>query len=266
MVKQRLQKNEAALTKGQGRCPLIAGNWKMNGLRAVGIDLARAVGGGPWPGEVEVLVCPPATLVAAVAEAVAGTGLAVGGQDCHPAESGAHTGDISAGMLADAGASHVILGHSERRQNHGEADALVKAKCEAAWGHGLIAIICIGETEAERDSGQALAVLSTQLEGSVPATATGANTVIAYEPVWAIGTGRTAEPPQVGEAHSHIRTYLGTLVADAAADIRILYGGSVKPANARELLSVGDVDGALVGGASLKAADFLAIAAAAGPA
>ncbi len=236
----------------------------MNGLRADGIGLATEVAGGSWPDTVDLLVCPPATLVGRVAEAVAGSRLAVGGQDCHPDDDGAHTGDVSAGMLADAGAGHVILGHSERRQDHGEPDELVKAKCLAAWRHGLVAIICIGETETERDGGQTLAVLSTQLEGSVPPAAAGTNTVIAYEPIWAIGTGRTAEPAQVGEAHSHIRTYLGTLVGDAA-QIRILYGGSVKPANAAELLSIGDVDGALVGGASLKAADFLAIAAAARP-
>ena len=246
----------------QQRRPLIAGNWKMNGLSGPALDLAKGVAAGTWDEGVDLLVCPPATCVAAVAAALNGTRVAVGGQDCHEAESGAHTGDVSAPMLKDAGATHVILGHSERRQNHGETDELVRAKCEAAWAAGLTSVICIGETEAERDAGQTLSTLSTQLEGSVPPSATGGNTVIAYEPVWAIGTGRTPTVEQVAEAHNHIRVYLGTLVNDAPS-IRILYGGSMKPANATELLAVEDVDGGLIGGASLKAADFLAIAAAA---
>ncbi len=231
----------------------------MNGLGDDAVALAREVAAGGTPDTTGLLVCPPATCLAKVADVLAGTRVATGGQDCHPANSGAHTGDISAPMLRDAGATHVILGHSERRQNHSETDELVRAKCEAAWAAGLVSIVCIGETEAERDAGQTLATLSTQLEGSVPPTATGENTVIAYEPVWAIGTGRTPTIEQVDEAHSHIRAYLGTLVSEASA-IRILYGGSVKPANAAELLAVADVDGALVGGASLKAPDFLAIA------
>ena len=231
----------------------------MNGLGQDAVSLARDIAAGIWPETVELLVCPPATCLASVAGALAGTAVAVGGQDCHPADAGAHTGDISAAMLRDAGASHVILGHSERRQDHGESDRLVRAKCEAAWQAGLVSVICIGETEAERDAGATLATLSTQLEGSVPPAAAGANTVVAYEPIWAIGTGRTPTAAQVEEAHTHIRTYLGILVGDAAS-IRLLYGGSVKPANAAELLAVSDVDGALVGGASLKAADFLKIA------
>ncbi len=244
------------------RRALIAGNWKMNGRAADGLALARAVraqaeaapGAGP-----ELLVCPPATLVRAVAEAMAGGPVAVGGQDCHPEESGAFTGDVSAEMLADAGASHVIVGHSERRHGHGEDDALVQAKAAAGLAAGLTVVICIGETEAERDAGQTFAVLSTQVEGSLPPDATAANTVIAYEPVWAIGTGRTPTVAEVDEAHTHIRVYLGTLVSNAAA-FRLLYGGSLKPANAAELLAVKDVDGGLIGGASLKAEDFLAIA------
>ena len=241
------------------RRALIAGNWKMNGLGQDALGLARDIAAGEWPETADLLICPPATCLARVADAVTGTPLALGGQDCHPADSGAHTGNVSAAMLRDAGASHVILGHSERRQDHAESDELVHAKCEAAWQAGLVSVICIGETEAERDSGMTLATLSTQLEGSVPPTATGANTVIAYEPVWAIGTGRTPTLAQVEEAHTHIRAHLGSLVADAGS-IRLLYGGSVKPANAAELLTIADVDGALVGGASLKAADFLAIA------
>ena len=245
-----------------GRRKLIAGNWKMNGLKADGVALARDVArrlavAGPMP--VDLLVCPPATLVWPVAEAVAGTGLAVGGQDCHPKASGAHTGDISAAMLAEAGCGYVIVGHSERRQDHGEADALVAAKAAAAHAAGLVAILCVGETEAERDRGEAGTVVGRQLAESIPAGTTAANTVIAYEPVWAIGTGRTATPTDVAEIHALIRADLvGRLETGDA--VRILYGGSVKPANARELMAVPDVDGALVGGASLKADEFWAIA------
>jgi len=247
------------------RRPLIAGNWKMNGLRADAVALAKAVAEGVKQAKCvdrEVLVCPPATLVMAVVEAVTASGLLVGGQDCHAKASGAHTGEISAEMLRDAGASHVIVGHSERRTDCGETDAIVRAKAAAAWRAGLLPIVCIGETLAEREAGRTLAVLETQLKGSVPVGATASRLVVAYEPVWAIGTGKTPTTPEVAAAHAHIRKVLGALMADAAA-VRLLYGGSVKGSNAGELLAAGDVDGALVGGASLKADEFLAIAKAA---
>ncbi len=252
------------------RRPLIAGNWKMNGLRADGLALARGLAG--WldgagaavRDGADLLVCPPATLVAPVVEAVAGSSLAVGGQDCHTAETGAHTGDVSAWMLRDLGATHVIVGHSERRTDHNEGDDLVRAKAAAALAAGLVPIICIGETEAERDAGQALAVVSRQFNGSLPEGATGSGVVIAYEPVWAIGTGRTPTNQDVAEMHQRIRADARErLGEDGAAAVRILYGGSVKPSNAVELLGIVDVDGALVGGASLKAGDFQAIAEAA---
>ncbi len=247
------------------RRPLIAGNWKMNGLKADALALAKAVAEGTnkagWTDR-DVLVCPPATLVAAVAEAVAGSKVAVGGQDCHAKASGAHTGEIAAEMLRDAGATYVIVGHSERRTDCGETDAIVRAKAEAAWRAGLLPIVCIGETLAEREAGRTLAVLETQLKGSVPAGSTAAKLVVAYEPVWAIGTGKTPTTAEVAAAHAHIRKVLGGLVPDAAG-VRLLYGGSVKGSNAAELLAAGDVDGALVGGAALKAEEFLAIAKAA---
>src|SRR5215831_7803646 len=235
------------------RRPLIAGNWKMNGLKADALALATGVADGVRQGgwtDREVLVCPPATLVMAVAEAVKGSGVLVGGEDCHAKASGAHTGDISAEMLRDAGASHVIVGHSERRTDHGETDATVRAKAEAAWRAGLLPIVCIGETLAQREAGKTLTVLETQLKGSVPAGATAAKLVVAYEPVWAIGTGKTPTTPEVAAAHAHIRKVLGSLTAEAGR-IRLLYGGSVKESNAAELLCAGDVDGALIGGASL---------------
>ena len=242
---------------------LIAGNWKMNGLAKDGLDLVRAVAerARDESGK-DVLVCPPFTLLASAAAAAQGSPLLIGGQDCHPKGAGAHTGDVSAEMLADAGARWVIVGHSERRTDHGETDAQVRAKAEAAHRAGLGAIICIGETLAERDAGRTLQVLSTQLAGSVPPGTTGTSTVIAYEPIWAIGTGKTPTVAEVGIAHAHIRRTLGSLSGDANA-IRLLYGGSVKPSNAAELFAVPDVDGALVGGASLIAADFLGIIAAA---
>jgi len=245
--------------------PLIAGNWKMNGLRADGVALAKGVADGvkhaKWTDR-DVLVCPPATLVMTVAEAVKGSGVLVGGQDCHAKSSGAHTGEVSADMLRDAGASYVIVGHSERRTDCGETDAVVRAKAEAAWRAGLVPIVCIGETLAEREAGKTLAVLESQLKGSVPAGATAARLVVAYEPVWAIGTGKTPTTPEVAAAHAHIRKVLGGLSSEAGS-VRLLYGGSVKGSNAAELLAAGDVDGALVGGASLKADEFLAIAKAA---
>ena len=239
--------------------PLIAGNWKMNGRRSDGIALAKAIVAEAGSLGAELLVCPPATLIAPVGEAVKGTAVALGGQDCHPAPSGAHTGDISAPMLADLGCRCVIVGHSERRAEHGESDALVKAKAEAALAAGLSPIVCLGETKAERDRGEALAVVTRQLLGSLPAGACGARTVVAYEPVWAIGTGRTPSARDIEAVHGHLRRELATLVADAGA-VRLLYGGSVKAGNAKEILALADVDGALVGGASLKAEEFLAIA------
>jgi triosephosphate isomerase len=244
------------------RRKLIAGNWKMNGLRAAGLELAkdlaerlRAAG----PVGFDMLVCPPATLVHSVADAVVGTPLAVGGQDCHVSKSGAHTGDISAVMLADSGSTHVIVGHSERRQNHGEDDALVSAKAAAAHEAGLIAIICVGETLEQREAGKALDVVGSQVTGSIPAGATAANSVIAYEPVWAIGTGKTPTAADVAEVHAHIRKTIEGKIENPG-QARILYGGSVKPSNAAELLAVENVDGALVGGASLAADDFWGIA------
>jgi triosephosphate isomerase len=244
------------------RRPLIAGNWKMNGLGAGALALAKGVADGlgkaAW-NDRDLLVCPPATLVMAVAQAVRGSGVLVGGQDCHAKPSGAHTGDIAAEMLRDSGAAFVIVGHSERRTDHGETDAVVRAKAEAAWRAGLVPIVCIGETLAEREAGRTFAVLAGQIKGSVPAGATAAKLVVAYEPVWAIGTGKTPTVAEVADAHAHIRKELGGVTAEAP-QVRLLYGGSVKGDNAAELLAAGDVDGALVGGASLKADEFLAIA------
>lgn len=242
--------------------PLIAGNWKMNGLKASLSEIAAvARGAGELWRKADLLLCPPATLLFTSAASVIGSRVAIGAQDCHFATSGAHTGDISPQMVVDAGATAVIVGHSERRADHGETDALVRRKAEAAWNEGLLAIICIGETQAERDAGQALDVVERQLAGSVPDGATAANTVVAYEPVWAIGTGRTPTVAEVAEVHDFMRKTLTSRFAGEAAGIRLLYGGSVKPSNAAELLAVSNVNGALIGGASLKAADFLAIAA-----
>lgn len=240
---------------------LAAGNWKMNGTAASLAEVDALVAAHSTP-VCEVLLCPPATLIAQMAWAAKGSVLKIGGQDCHPKASGAHTGDVSATMLADAGASHVILGHSERRADHGESDSLVVAKAAAAWAAGLIAVICVGETEAQRDAGKTLDVVGSQLAGSVPQGATAANTVVAYEPVWAIGTGRTPTLAEIAEVHGHIRARLAARFGAEAAGMRILYGGSVKPSNATEIFAVANVDGALVGGASLKAADFGAIIAA----
>jgi triosephosphate isomerase len=234
----------------------------MNGLAASLTEakaLKERLAQAPVP-EAEVMICPPATLLAQARYALTGSKILLGAQDCHPLASGAHTGDISAEMLADAGASAIIVGHSERRTDHGETDALVNAKARAAHRAGLTAVICIGETQEERQSGKTLEVVQGQLQGSLPTEAKAANTVIAYEPVWAIGTDLTPTPADVAEVHSFIRNELGPLLGQKEADgLRILYGGSVKPANATELLVVPDVDGALVGGASLKASDFYAI-------
>jgi len=243
---------------------LIAGNWKMNGLAASIAELESVIAGrSEIPDTVGLLLCPPATLVAAFAMRAQHTGVSVGGQDCHPAEKGAHTGDISAEMLKDVGAGFVIVGHSERRADHGESNDVVKAKVEAAWRAGLVAIACVGETEAERDAGRTLDVVGSQLAGSLPDGATVDTLVVAYEPVWAIGTGRTPTVEDVASVHGAIRKALEERFGEAGKSIKILYGGSVKPDNAAELLAVDHVNGALVGGASLKASDFLAIAKAA---
>jgi triosephosphate isomerase len=243
--------------------PLVAGNWKMNGLTASLAEIKamrEAVDAGK-AGAAELAVCPPATLLAQAASALKGGKVSLGAQDCHAQTSGAFTGDIAAPMIKDAGASYVIVGHSERRQYHGETDAAVKAKAEAALKAGLTAIVCVGETRAEREAGKAIEVVSTQVRGSLPAGGAPETVVVAYEPVWAIGTGLTPTPADVAEVHAAIRKLLGEVYGAAGAKLRILYGGSVKPANAKELLGLANVDGALVGGASLKAADFMAIAA-----
>jgi len=243
---------------------LIAGNWKMNGLKADGLSLASEVASlmkSESCPKFDMLVCPAATLIAPVVDAVAGSGVAVGGQDCHKDEKGAHTGDISAWMLKDLGCGYAIVGHSERRTDHGETDEVVKAKAEAALAAGLIAIVCVGETLEERDAGKTIEVNRRQVLGSLPDGATGSNTVIAYEPVWAIGTGRTATKEQAQEVHKMIRDELASKVGEANADaMRILYGGSMNPKNAAELLVQPDIDGGLIGGAALKAQDFWTVA------
>ena len=246
------------------RRPLIAGNWKMNGLSGEGFalatELARRAEDENSP-RFDMLLCPPFTLLSLVGEIIAGSGIALGGQDCHAAEAGAHTGDISALMLVDLGCAGVIVGHSERRADHAETDAQVRAKADAARAAGLVAVICIGETEDQRDAGETNAVVARQLSASLPDGASSANTVIAYEPVWAIGTGRTPSLAEVEDVHALIRGALAErLGGDEAEGLRLLYGGSVKPDNARALMSLTDVDGALVGGASLKAEDFWSIA------
>jgi triosephosphate isomerase len=241
--------------------PLIAGNWKMNGTRS-SLDELAALAGMLTTGEAPraiVVVCPPATMLAAVARQGATAGIQAGGQDCHPAASGAHTGDISAGMLADAGAQYVIVGHSERRADHGETDAQVRAKAEAAIGAGLKPIICVGETESQRDSGAAETVVSAQLAASIPDAAELHEVIVAYEPIWAIGTGRTPTVLEITAMHASIRAQLVARFADRGPSIRILYGGSLKPQNAREILEVENVNGGLVGGASLLARDFYTI-------
>ncbi|ASY62736.1 Triosephosphate isomerase [Sinorhizobium sojae CCBAU 05684] len=241
--------------------PLVAGNWKMNGTRQ-SLDQIKAIAEGvkgELAAKVETLICPPATLLYVATALCEDSPLAIGAQDCHHKQSGAHTGDISAEMIADCFGTHVIIGHSERRTDHAESDALVKAKTEAAYAAELVAIVCIGETEVERKSGKTLDVLKRQLAESLPDAATAANTVIAYEPVWAIGTGLTPTAADVEEAHAFMRRELVARFGAAGGKMRILYGGSVKPSNAKELMGVANVDGALIGGASLKAEDFLAI-------
>jgi triosephosphate isomerase len=234
---------------------LVAGNWKMNGLRQDGALLAHALkeraaaSGGPG---CDILVCPPATLISEVGSILAGGGIALGGQDCHAAPKGAYTGDVSAEMLANLGCEYVILGHSERRQGHGETDAAVRGKASAAWRAGLSAILCVGETEAQRRAGEAIAVVSAQLAGSIPEPAGAARLVVAYEPVWAIGTGLTPTAADIAAMHAAIRSRI-------PSGTRILYGGSVNPKNADAILRLPEVDGALVGGASLNPDDFWAI-------
>ncbi len=237
------------------RRPIVVGNWKMNGLGASKAELRlmiKAAGASAC----DVMVCPPATLVAAFAAAAEGSNITIGAQDCHDAVLGAHTGDISAEMLADAGAVAVIVGHSERRADHGETDIVVRAKAEAAHRAGLMAIICVGETGAQRDVGDADSVVGAQLKGSLPAETTAEYTIIAYEPVWAIGTGRTPTLQDIATMHGYIRREVESLKGNVASAIRLLYGGSVKPTNAGEILGLSNVDGALVGGASLAASDF----------
>jgi len=245
--------------------PMVAGNWKMNGSRA-SLDELALMSTGFTPAlrqKLDLMICPPATLVLAASQRAVGTGIAIGGQDCHANDAGAHTGDLSAGMLFDAGATAVIVGHSERRADHGESDATVRAKAEAARRNALIAIVCVGETRADREAGKTLAVVRRQLKGSIPDHMTSRDLVVAYEPVWAIGTGLTPTAGDVAEVHAMIRQDLRRIVGKEEAEkVRILYGGSVKPSNAKELMSVPNVNGALVGGASLKASDFLGIAAA----
>jgi triosephosphate isomerase len=244
--------------------PLVAGNWKMNGLRASLAEIAAmrdAVRQG-GAGRAEVLVCPPATLIAAAADLCKGSAVGLGAQDCAIEASGAHTGDISAEMLGDAGATYVIVGHSERRADYGESDEVVRAKAEAVLRARLTPIICVGETKAQRDAAETLPIVGGQLDGSMPRGMAGERLVIAYEPVWAIGTGLTPSVADVAQVHGFIRRHLGGIVSSSAEEVRLLYGGSVKPSNAAELMGVADVDGALVGGASLKAADFMGIAAA----
>jgi triosephosphate isomerase len=246
---------------GHRRRPLVAGNWKMNGLSHSAAELRKIIEGGrDIVHKVDIIVCPPATLVAGFARLADGTGVRIGGQDCHPEPCGAFTGDISAEMLKDVGAFAVIVGHSERRAYHGETGELVHAKVLAAWRAGLLPIVCIGEARQDRNAGRTLAVLGTQLDEILAAGGRPDNLVIAYEPVWAIGTGLTPARADVAEAHGFIRSRLRKRYGDAGEMIRVLYGGSVKPENARELLTADDVDGALVGGASLKAEQFLDIA------
>ena len=245
--------------------PLVAGNWKMNGLASglgEAVKIAARIAEAGSAARCDVMICPPATLVAAFASKSSSTPLLIGGQDCHAKASGAHTGDVAAEMLKDAGASAVIVGHSERRADHGETDAHVRAKCEAAHRAGLLAIVCVGETADERKAGKTLDVVTRQLAGSLPDGCCAATTIVAYEPVWAIGTGLTPTSGDVADVHAALRIELGRRFGADGQQMRLLYGGSVKASNARELMGVANVNGALVGGASLKADDFLGIIAA----
>jgi triosephosphate isomerase (TIM) len=241
--------------------PIIIGNWKMNGLKVAAKEIRALDKAAKAAGKLgcDMMICPPATLISTLSGAAKGTKVAIGSQDCHSNASGAHTGDISAEMVKDLGGKGAIVGHSERRTDHGESDALVRAKANAAHSAGIIAIVCVGETEKERDSGKTLRVIGKQVKGSLPETITARNTIVAYEPVWAIGTGRTPTNQEVGEVHSFIRAKLKARYGAEGEKIRILYGGSMKPANAADLLSIPHVNGGLVGGASLKAKDFFGI-------
>ncbi len=243
------------------RRKLAAGNWKMNGTDESLAEIDALAAAFPNP-DCDVLICPPVTLVARIAARAGGTSIATGGQDCHANASGAHTGDTSAEMLADAGAAYVIVGHSERRSDHGELNADVEAKAEAAWRAGLKAVICVGETLAEREAGRTLSVVGDQIAGSLPAMVTADNTVVAYEPVWAIGTGKVPTLAEIAVVHDAIRAQLATMYPAQSGGIRILYGGSVKASNAAEIFAISNVDGALVGGASLRSEDFGGIVAA----
>jgi triosephosphate isomerase len=243
------------------RKKLIAGNWKMNGNKASLAEIRDMVAGAAsLPASVQLAVCPPATLASLAADVLKGSSVLLGGQDCHAEPKGAFTGDVSAEMWADLGATYVIVGHSERRQFHGETDAMVAAKAAAAIRAGLTPIICLGESQDERKADRTLDVVARQLAGSTPDAAGAAAFVVAYEPIWAIGTGLTPTIPQVGEVHAALRHGLRRRFGDAGDRVQLLYGGSVKPDNARDLMRITDVDGALVGGASLKSKDFLAIA------
>jgi triosephosphate isomerase (TIM) len=242
------------------RRPLVAGNWKMNGFRASLGELTAIIAGAQKLTNADIMICPPSTLIAQFAAAAAGSRVAIGGQDCHALASGAYTGDISAEMLKDAGAVAVIVGHSERRRYHGETDAMVRDKALAARRAGLLAIVCIGETGAARDAGQTRTIVGAQLDGSLPDGADASTVVVAYEPIWAIGSGVTPTTHDVADTHGFIRKRLSSRYGEAGQGMRILYGGSVKPENAQELMAVDNVDGALVGGASLNADEFLAIA------
>ncbi len=244
------------------RRPLIAGNWKMNGTSSEADTLVGGILdylGLRTTHEFDMIVCPPATLISKIVERSHGTWLQVGAQDCHAAEKGAHTGDISAPMLSDLGCRYVILGHSERRTEHGETSSQVAAKTSAVWAAHMVSIVCVGETEAERDAGRTLDVVGAQIRDSIPEGATAGNTVVAYEPVWAIGTGRTATAEEAQEVHAFIRRQLAQRFGVEAEGIRILYGGSMKPGNAAALIALLDVDGGLIGGASLNADDFWGI-------
>lgn len=242
---------------------LVAGNWKMNGLSAALSEIETvSASAGDHKDHADLLICPPATLIPGAVARSGSSGLMIGGQDCHQAVSGAHTGDVSGEMLKDAGCSHVIVGHSERRADHGETSALVREKAAAAHAAGLVAIICIGESEAERRAGRETEVCGGQLADSLPESATAENSVVAYEPVWAIGTGLVPSEDDIVAMHAFLRAQLCARYGDAGKNVRILYGGSVKPGNAASIMALSDVDGVLVGGASLKASDFLAIAAA----
>lgn len=247
------------------KTPLIVGNWKMHCLKSESLELARVIAEASSGFDTEMVICPPTIWLDSVATILQKSQLSLGAQDCHMAQFGAHTGDIAAAMLKDVGCRYVLVGHSERRQNHAETDAMIKAKAESAITAGLCPIICIGETESQRAEGATFAVISSQIDGAIPMVATAENCVIAYEPIWAIGTGNTATPDDAQDVHDHIRTYLQTqLHENDALAMRILYGGSMKPENAADLLSQPDIDGGLVGGASLKAADFIKIVSSAG--